>query len=83
MRSEDEIRLGPMQGFKQTVLNSAACLTGKKLETPPLFKALDDVSFSIEPGEMVGQHHRPPWRGQIHLAQNVGRHGSSRVKRWN
>ncbi len=49
-----EYRLGAMQGLKQTLLNSAARITGKKLEAPPLFKALDDVSFSIEPGEVVG-----------------------------
>jgi len=45
-----EYRLGAMQGLKQTLLNSAARLTGKKLETTPLFKVLDDVSFTIEPG---------------------------------
>jgi ABC-type polysaccharide/polyol phosphate transport system ATPase subunit len=49
-----EYRLGAMKGLKQTLLNSAARLTGKKIEAPPLFKALDDVSFSIEPGEVVG-----------------------------
>ncbi len=49
-----EYRLGAMQGIKQTLLNTAARLTGKKIEERPLFKALDDVSFSIEPGEGVG-----------------------------
>jgi len=49
-----EYRLGVIQGLKQTLLNGAARLTGKKIEPPPLFKALDDVSFSIEPGEVVG-----------------------------
>jgi len=49
-----EYRLGAMQGLKQTLLNTAARLTGKKVEQRPLFKALDDVSFSIEPGEVVG-----------------------------
>ena len=49
-----EYRLGAMQGLKQTLLNTAARLTGKKVEERPLFKALDDVSFSIEPGEVVG-----------------------------
>ena len=43
-----------MHGLKQTLLNTAARLTGKKIEERPLFKALDDVSFSIEPGEVVG-----------------------------
>jgi len=49
-----EYSLGAMQGLKQTLLNTAARLTGKKIEERPLFKALDDVSFSIEPGEVVG-----------------------------
>lgn len=49
-----EYRLGAMQGLKQTVLNTAARLTGKKVQKRPLFKALDDVSFSIEQGEVVG-----------------------------
>lgn len=49
-----EYRLGAIQGLKQTLLNTAARLTGKKVEERPLFKALDDVSFSIEPGEVVG-----------------------------
>jgi len=49
-----EYRFGAMQGLKQTLLNSAARLTGKKVEGRPLFKALDDVSFSIQPGEVVG-----------------------------
>ena len=49
-----EYRLGAMQGLKQTLLNTAARLTGKEVQERPLFKALDDVSFSIEPGEVVG-----------------------------
>ena len=49
-----EYRLGALQGLKQTLLNTAARLTGKEVEERPLFKALDDVSFSIEQGEVVG-----------------------------
>ena len=49
-----EYRLGAMQGLKQMLLQSAARFTGKKAEERPLFKALDDVSFSIEQGEVVG-----------------------------
>jgi len=49
-----EYRLGAMQGLKQTLLNTAARLSGKKVAERPLFKALDDVSFSIEQGEVVG-----------------------------
>ena len=49
-----EYRLGALQGLKQTLLNAGARLAGKMVVEPPLFKALDDVSFSIEPGEVVG-----------------------------
>ena len=35
-----EYRLGAMQGFKQTLLNAAAQLTGKELLARPLFKVL-------------------------------------------
>ena len=49
-----EYRLGALQSLKQSLLNTGARLLGRKVEEPPLFKALDDVSFSIEPGEVVG-----------------------------
>ncbi len=49
-----EYRLGAMQGLKQNLLNAAARLTGKTVEERPLFKALDNVSFFIEQGEVVG-----------------------------
>ena len=49
-----EYRLGALQGLKQTLLNTGARLMGKPVAQPPLFKALDDVSFAIEPGEVVG-----------------------------
>ena len=49
-----EYRLGALQGLKQTALNAGRRLLGRPVEERPLFKALDDVSFSIEPGEVVG-----------------------------
>ncbi len=49
-----EYRLGAIQGLKQTLFNTGARLMGKPAPERPLFKALDDVSFSIEPGEVVG-----------------------------
>ena len=49
-----EYRLGSMHGLKQTVLNTIARLTGNKVEERQLFKALDDISISIDPGEVVG-----------------------------
>jgi ABC-type polysaccharide/polyol phosphate transport system ATPase subunit len=49
-----EYRLGTLQGLKQTALNAGRRLLGRAVEERPLFKALDDVSFSVEPGEVVG-----------------------------
>ncbi len=49
-----EYRLGALQSLKQTVLNAGARLAGKPVPEHPLFKALDDVDFSIEQGEVVG-----------------------------
>jgi ABC-type polysaccharide/polyol phosphate transport system ATPase subunit len=49
-----EYRLGALQGLKQTLLNTGARLIGRKVEERPLFKALDDVNFSIDQGEVVG-----------------------------
>ncbi len=49
-----EYRLGALQGLKQTLLDTGARLLGKHIPERPLFKALDDVSFTIEQGEVVG-----------------------------
>lgn len=49
-----EYRLGALQGLKQTLLNTGARLTGRPVPERRLFKALDDVSFTIEQGEVVG-----------------------------
>ena len=49
-----EYQLGQLQSLKTTVLNQWRRLTGQPVEERAPFKALDDVSFSIEPGEVVG-----------------------------
>lgn len=49
-----EYRLGALQGLRQALLGTAARLVGAQVNQHPLFKALDDVSFSIEEGEVVG-----------------------------
>lgn len=49
-----EYRLGALTSLKQTALNAGARLLGRTVPERPLFKALDDVSFSIEQGEVVG-----------------------------
>ncbi len=49
-----EYRLGAMQSMRQIVRLAGARLLGRAADGPPLFKALDDVSFNVEPGEVVG-----------------------------
>jgi lipopolysaccharide transport system ATP-binding protein len=49
-----EYRLGALQGLKDAVLNAGRQLLGRPVTQRPLFKALDDVSFSVEPGEVLG-----------------------------
>ena len=49
-----EYRLGALQSLKDTVLNAGRRLLGRPVPERPLFKALDDVSFAVEQGEVVG-----------------------------
>ncbi|MCU0919779.1 MAG: ABC transporter ATP-binding protein [Burkholderiaceae bacterium] len=47
-------RLGALHSLKDTALNAGRRLLGRPVAERALFKALDDVSFCIEPGEVVG-----------------------------
>jgi ABC-type polysaccharide/polyol phosphate transport system ATPase subunit len=49
-----EFQLGQLQSLKTTALNGLRRIAGKPLEQRAPFKALDDVSFSIDSGEVVG-----------------------------
>lgn len=49
-----EYKLGQIHSLKTTALNQWRRLTGQPLEERAPFKALDDVNFSIEAGEVVG-----------------------------
>ncbi|HYE37875.1 ABC transporter ATP-binding protein [Methylocaldum sp.] len=49
-----EYRLGQLSSLKQGALNTLRRLTGKRPAERKPFKALDDVDFSIEQGEVVG-----------------------------
>jgi lipopolysaccharide transport system ATP-binding protein len=49
-----EYRLGSIQGLKQTLFNTGARLMGRTVPERPIFKALDDINFSIDQGEVVG-----------------------------
>jgi lipopolysaccharide transport system ATP-binding protein len=49
-----EYQLGHITSLKENVLNTFRRLGGKPVQKREDFKALDDVSFSIEQGEVVG-----------------------------
>lgn len=49
-----EFRLGALHSIKQTMLNTVARLRGHPAQARPLFKALDDVDFKVEQGEVLG-----------------------------
>lgn len=49
-----EYKLGQLTSLKQTLLNGVNRLTGRPVEARVPFKALDDIHFSVEKGEVVG-----------------------------
>ena len=49
-----EYQLGTIQSLKTTALNQWRRLTGQPVEERAPFKALDDVTFSVEQGEVAG-----------------------------
>lgn len=49
-----EYRLGALHGIRQTLGKLRRRLSGELAQPQPRFKALDDVSFSVEEGEVVG-----------------------------
>ena len=49
-----EYRLGHMKSLKQTALNTFSRLRGKPSAKQEPFKALDDIDFKVEEGEVLG-----------------------------
>lgn len=49
-----EYQLGHITSFKENVFNTFRRLRGKPVKQREDFKALDDVNFTIEEGEVVG-----------------------------
>ena len=49
-----EYKLGQLQSLKTTALNQWRRLVGQPVEKRAPFKALDDVSFPVEQGEVIG-----------------------------
>src|SRR6476646_10842311 len=49
-----EFKLGQLGSVKLSAQRAVARLNGHPLPDPPNFKALDDVDFSVEEGEVLG-----------------------------
>jgi ABC-type polysaccharide/polyol phosphate transport system ATPase subunit len=49
-----EFRLGQLRTLKQGLLELAARARGREVAKRAPFKALDDVSFTVEAGEVLG-----------------------------
>ncbi|MEW6327121.1 MAG: ATP-binding cassette domain-containing protein [Thermodesulfobacteriota bacterium] len=49
-----EYRLGQLKSLRQSVLHTFDRLRGRKVEKQHPFKALDDVDFRVEEGEVLG-----------------------------
>ncbi len=79
-----EFKLGALHGFRQTLQNSLARLRGQPTQERPLFKALDDINFKVEPGEVLGiiGHNGAGKSTLLKLLANITSptHGSVNVK---
>ena len=62
-----EYRLGQLHSLKITALNQWRRLTGRPIEERAPFKALEDVSFSVEQGDVV---------------DIIGTNGASKTENW-
>jgi ABC-type polysaccharide/polyol phosphate transport system ATPase subunit len=49
-----EFRLGQLHSLRQTLSNAASRLRGRPVEQRQPFKALDDIDFRVEEGEVLG-----------------------------
>src|SRR5947207_7455992 len=49
-----EFRLGQLHSLKQSVLDTLARIRGQPVQERAPFKALDDVDFKVEEGEVLG-----------------------------
>src|SRR6266850_6540807 len=49
-----EFRLGQLKSLKQTMLNSVARLRGEEVPRRSPFRAVEDIDFKVEQGEVLG-----------------------------
>ena len=77
-----EYQLGQLQSMKTTVFNQWRRLTGQPIEERAPFKALDDVNFSIESGEVVGiiGHNGAGKSTMLKLLANISKPSSGTIQ---
>jgi lipopolysaccharide transport system ATP-binding protein len=77
-----EYRLGQLTSLKQTALNTLNRLTGRPVEERKPFKALDDITFSVEPGEVLGiiGHNGAGKSTMLKLLANIAKPTSGSIK---
>ena len=77
-----EYQLGQIQSLKTTVLNQWRQLTGQPIEERSPFKALDDVDFSVEQGEVLGiiGHNGAGKSTMLKLLANISKPSSGSIQ---
>ena len=77
-----EFKLGQLTSLKQTALNTLNRLTGRPVEERKPFKALDDVTFSVEQGEVLGiiGHNGAGKSTMLKLLANISKPSSGSVQ---
>jgi lipopolysaccharide transport system ATP-binding protein len=76
-----EYQLGQLQSLKTTVSNQWRRLRGQPIEERAPFKALDDVNFSVEQGEVLGiiGHNGAGKSTMLKLLANISKSSSGSV----
>jgi lipopolysaccharide transport system ATP-binding protein len=77
-----EYKLGQLTSLKQTALNTLNRLTGRPVEKSSRFKALNDVTFSVKQGEVLGiiGHNGAGKSTMLKLLANISKPSSGSVQ---